>query len=310
MEYHIIGDIHGHGDKLESLLNHLGYEKSAGVYRQQGKRVVFLGDFIDRGTRHRQVLDIVRPMIDTGQALAVMGNHEFNAIAFHSMHPSSGSPLRPHSDKNTRQHRTFLDEYPLGDDETREIIDWFKTLPLYHEVKDDEGRVLFRVIHACWSQAVIDRTPPFLDDEFLMQACIEGTPAHQAIERLLKGPEIPLPEGCSFFDKDGNRRRRVRVKWWQGSAAVTYRELGMVPSDQREMLPTTPVDPETIADYRYGPDQPPVFFGHYWFTGRPAPVAGNAACLDYSAGRGGKLVAYHWRRKEGKVLREDRFICA
>lgn len=44
----------------------------------------FLGDFIDRGPQMRQVLEIVRPMIEEGYTQTVMGNHELNALACHA----------------------------------------------------------------------------------------------------------------------------------------------------------------------------------------------------------------------------------
>ena len=44
-----IGDIHGHADKLEELLLKLGYTKSAGAYSHPQRKVLFVGDYIDRG---------------------------------------------------------------------------------------------------------------------------------------------------------------------------------------------------------------------------------------------------------------------
>ena len=45
----------------------------------------------------------------------------------------------------------------------------------------------------------------------------------------------------------------------------------------------------------YSHEAPPVFFGHYWMEGEPAPLAPNIACLDYSVAKpGGRLVAYRW----------------
>ena len=38
----------------------------------------------------------------------------------------------------------------------------------------------------------------------------------------------------------------------------------------------------------------PVFFGHYWMQGAPAPLAEKIACLDYSVAKGGRLAAYRW----------------
>ena len=83
----LIGDIHGHADALQQLLTKLGYAKHKGVYRHPDRQAIFLGDFIDRGPKIRETLEIVRPMIDSGTALAVMGNHELNALAFHTPDP-------------------------------------------------------------------------------------------------------------------------------------------------------------------------------------------------------------------------------
>ena len=42
--YDVIGDIHGHSDELEILLQKLGYLKVNGVYSHTGERkVVFVG---------------------------------------------------------------------------------------------------------------------------------------------------------------------------------------------------------------------------------------------------------------------------
>lgn len=308
MNYHIIGDIHGHGDKLEALLQRLGYVRKSGCYQQPGARVVFLGDFIDRGSSHRRLLEIVRPMVEAGHALAVMGNHEFNAVAYHTRHPQTGQPLRPHSEKNQRQHRAFLEEYRLHEADTLAVIDWFQTLPLYLEVKDDAGQVLFRAIHACWSAPVIARTPQYLDAEFLQQACKRGTQAFRDVEILLKGPEIALPPGFAFHDKSGVERQHIRIQWWNEKRPVSYREMAMVPGGEAEKLPGQPVPESEIGDFSYGPEEPPVFFGHYWLTGQPAPIGNNLACLDYSAGKGGPLVAYHWQEGDTGPLRAERFI--
>ena len=42
----------------------------------------------------------------------------------------------------------------------------------------------------------------------------------------------------------------------------------------------------------------PVFFGHYWMQGAPVWQAEQMACVDYSAGKGGPLVAYRWSGEE------------
>jgi hypothetical protein len=43
-------------------------------------------------------------MCDTGSALAIMGNHEFNAICFHTKNPENGGFFRTHGLKEIEQH--------------------------------------------------------------------------------------------------------------------------------------------------------------------------------------------------------------
>jgi protein phosphatase len=85
--FDIIGDVHGCGDELESLLTALGYEAierrdgsglDAGpVYRHpDGRQAVFVGDLVDRGPRVLDTLRIVRNIVDAASGWCVMGNHE------------------------------------------------------------------------------------------------------------------------------------------------------------------------------------------------------------------------------------------
>src|SRR5436190_24142615 len=101
--YDLIGDIQGYADELVQLLESLGCQKAQGVYRHPERRVIFVGDFVDRGPKIREVLEIVRPMIEEGKALAVMGNHEFNTLAYHIEDPEApGQYLRRHSTRNEK----------------------------------------------------------------------------------------------------------------------------------------------------------------------------------------------------------------
>ena len=95
----LIGDIHGHADKLEELLLKLGYKKSKGVYQHHNRKVLFVGDYIDRGPKIRETLAIIKSMVDNESAIALMGNHEYNALCFH-FQDSNGGHLRKHLIKN------------------------------------------------------------------------------------------------------------------------------------------------------------------------------------------------------------------
>jgi len=94
--FDVIGDIHGHADALIPLLRAMDYRERDGIYRHASRTAIFLGDFVDRGPSQREVLLIGRAMVEAGAARAVMGNHEFNAIAYAKL-DNRGEFLRPHT---------------------------------------------------------------------------------------------------------------------------------------------------------------------------------------------------------------------
>ena len=304
--YDLIGDIHGHSEPLIRLLDKLGYAETDGVFRHPDRKVIFLGDFIDRGPDQRGVLEIVRPMIDGGAALSVMGNHEFNAIAYHTLDPDDHNRhLRVHFERNRKQHQAFLEVFEDTSD-YGEIIEWFRTLPLWLEV---DG---IRVVHACWDEEhmrLLENTHPtvneYLDDDLLVAASRKGSKEYEAVETLLKGKEIELPNGQAFHDKDGNPRHNVRVRWFDGEAK-TYQDAFLGPEKARSHIPEDPIGADHLIQYSHA--DPPVFVGHYWLDSEPVLLAPNVACLDYSvaAKSGGKLVAYRWNGEQ--ELSNENFV--
>ena len=101
--YDLIGDIHGQSSELVNLLDKLSYKCINGIWQHAERKAIFLGDFIGRGNYQKEVIDIVRPMIEEGHALTVMGNYEYNAIAYYTK-DNNGNYLRSHNDKHTKQH--------------------------------------------------------------------------------------------------------------------------------------------------------------------------------------------------------------
>lgn len=82
-----IGDVHGCRSELESLLGSLGYEierddegRPVDAAHPDGRRVVFLGDLVDRGPDTPGVLRLAMGMVEAGHALAVPGNHEAKLV--------------------------------------------------------------------------------------------------------------------------------------------------------------------------------------------------------------------------------------
>lgn len=295
MNYDIIGDIHGHAEKLRTLLHKLGYRERSGAWQHPDRAAIFVGDFIDRGPHQLETVNIVRRMVDGGHALAVMGNHEFNAIAWYMKDPvQEGEYLRPHSgevgEKNRRQHAGFLAEAE-DTPEHRKAIDWFLTLPLWLELPE------LRVVHACWHPGYMADLAPALrpgnrlDEALVAAASRKGTTEYRAVEALLKGIEVRLPPGSSFRDKDGIDRHSARVRWWDPTA-ITYQQAALVPPGSDTHLTDEEIPHEARAGYA---NDKPVFFGHYWLNGEPQIQSPRVACVDYSAGKKAEpLVAYRF----------------
>jgi hypothetical protein len=287
LNYDIIGDIHGHADTLEILLSRLGYRRRFGVYKHpEGRHVVFVGDFIDRGPKIRETLHLVRDMVESGNASAVMGNHEFNAISFHTPHIEKGGFFRQHTIREIKQHIETLDQFSHYDHEFQDFLDWFKTLPLYLEFDT------FRVVHACWDDEHIGFlkqnydgiTPGFLS---MANDKINGGAIYWAVEETLKGKEDILPNGVIFRDKDGNERTEARIRWWS-SPESRFRFNDVLMECPKKIADNE--IPSGTSYYSYT-DPKPVFFGHYWLKGEPKIDNPSAICLDYSVAKGGQLVA-------------------
>jgi protein phosphatase len=79
--FDVIGDVHGCFGELRTLVDELGYtvavqgEKYA-VRHPAGRKLLFLGDIVDRGPRIVDTLRFVMDACEQGTALCVCGNHE------------------------------------------------------------------------------------------------------------------------------------------------------------------------------------------------------------------------------------------
>lgn len=164
-----------------------------------------------------------------------------------------------------------------------------RSLPLYQ----DFGSL--RAVHACWNEQAIETLGTITKNGLMSgdQYIYAADKTHELfklVEMTTKGPEISLPDGYVFVDKDGTKRSDVRVQWWRGDAKK-WADIAMSVPDP-DQLPSTPL-PDTIMGSIYPKNAKPVFFGHYWLSGNPSLQAHNALCLDYSAGKDGPLIAYH-----------------
>lgn len=128
----VVGDIHGCFNELFELIEHLRLNK---LYNAKKDKLIFLGDYIDRGDKSRYVVKFIRKLQKNNpNVIALMGNHEDMAVEYFDGFRYSGWTY------NGYEHT--LESYKGYDKELKDDIEWMRGLPLYHE--DDD----FIYVHA------------------------------------------------------------------------------------------------------------------------------------------------------------------
>jgi polynucleotide kinase-phosphatase len=141
--FDIVGDIHGCFDELATLLERLGYtiEEDAGasdglggfrVTPPEGRTLICVGDYVDRGPDPARVLRLVMGMHAAGTAICAQGNHDHKlARALEGKKVSVSHGLK--------ETLAALDDEPPALRE--QVRAWLRTLEP-HYVLDDERLVV------------------------------------------------------------------------------------------------------------------------------------------------------------------------
>lgn len=325
----IVGDIHGEIEALRQLLAHLGYDAQGN--HPAGRRLVFVGDFFDRGPDSPAVLQLVLPMLASGKALAVLGNHEINLLRDDAKDGSGwyfDSRLASDEPKYAPFARMPVDEAPA-------MLAQLGRLPIALERTD------LRVVHAAWCAPQI--------------ATARSLPAGSVRSSYDEYEAIATRRAQAG---DVARRMQDERQRWPHSLedrshippflpAHSERELGKAMVNPLKVL-TTGVERECRTPFYAGgkwrfvqrvawwneyADPQAVIVGHYWrrllpgdapahgpqaenLFGHTAPLAwhglrGNVFCVDYSVGgrwlarrqgedpdRRFKLAAMRWPERE------------
>jgi hypothetical protein len=137
----IVGDVHGEMDALESLLQQLGYRTNGG--HAGGRRLVFVGDLVDRGPDSPAVLDRVQSLVEAGRAQCILGNHELNLLK-DDRKPENAWWMAP--DESARHPARSIDPAAKPG-----LVAFMSRMPLVLERAD------LRVVHACWNHKSIKK---------------------------------------------------------------------------------------------------------------------------------------------------------
>jgi len=134
----IISDIHGLLDHLLELLSSLGYIVNQSlIYHPEGRKLVFLGDFIDRGPDSLEVVDLIRIAVSNGH-YAIIGNHEQKLISAYRQFSEGKEILGGISGKIT-----LTDLLKRKVKYQEKFISFLQTLPFYYIQKNPLNDLLF-----------------------------------------------------------------------------------------------------------------------------------------------------------------------
>ena len=124
-----IGDIHGRMDRLEKLMPKINFNPKE-------DKIVFLGDYIDRGKKPIECLKLVKSLVEAHpkNIIALKGNHEMMMMDYYEGIDTSWT----HNGwEPTRDGLKSLDV-----EERKKLLDWVDDLPLFH----CDGKYIF--VHA------------------------------------------------------------------------------------------------------------------------------------------------------------------
>lgn len=133
----IIGDVHGEIDALKVLVKNLGYDENGN--HPDNRKLIFVGDLVDRGPDSPGVIWFVKNLMDHGNAQMVLGNHEINVLQ-HKAKDGAGWYFEQQVHKDKAYH-----PFKISDEEERQkIYEFLSKQPI--ALENDE----LRIVHAAW----------------------------------------------------------------------------------------------------------------------------------------------------------------
>lgn len=137
-QFDVIGDVHGLFDELRQLLKKLGYVIENGVpVHPEGRKLLFLGDVVDRGPQSIEVLQFVRRAVLAGHRM-VAGNHERKLVQFWESLEKGKPEARSASSAETAMAFMKLDKK-----EREALIAFIRSLPGYYTFEQAGYKLAF-----------------------------------------------------------------------------------------------------------------------------------------------------------------------
>jgi hypothetical protein len=326
----VVGDVHGEIDALEALLAALGYE--ADGRHAAARRLVFVGDLVDRGPDSPAVLQRVMSLVEAGRAQCILGNHELNLLRDVNKHGNDWwvnpdapreHPARPITAADKTRFHAFLSTLPLAlEREDLRVVHASWNANAIERLRREQGEVSVLELYERHLSALLEswrgrglsaayRREWQQYGEFVTdpdwKPVVMSTKAQMDSEFQMQNPVVVLTSGEERPTDQpywaGGRWRMVdRVKWWEHYADPPPVIIGHYWRRFSEAW-------LTMTD-EYGPDLFADLEPHHWMG-----AANNVYCVDFSVGgryieRADGASSYHCtlaavRVPEWRVVQDD-----
>ena len=254
----IIGDIHGELNALQALLHHLGYRDGR---HPQGRRLVFVGDLCDRGPDSPGSIALVQSLVESGQACAVMGNHELNLLRGDRKDGNNWfwDVTNPDEDKFEPYRR-------VDPDQRQTILAFLAKLPLVLQRED------LRIVHAAWHEPSVSRLLARSDEPLLalFDEWDNATDARLVESGLMAESEAEMEGWHDFLTTEGNPVPLLAAKGRSDECRQMGNPLRVLTSGverlARESFYTSGKwrFTERVKWWDHYQSDIPVVIGHYW----------------------------------------------
>jgi len=194
-----IGDIHGYAASLRAVLNKIGEYPT--------RRIIFLGDYIDRGPEPREVLDTVIALSE--EKVTLLGEHEYmmlSALEGENIQPKAVLEWSKHGYESTLKAFDASDVETLKKNIESKYLQFFNSLALFHTETFEKGDKQFNLLFS--------HAGPFLENPLDEQFAIRS---FDDLMGYMRKKEIPF-EGCCLLNNDKLLQRNLTA--WDGYLLV------------------------------------------------------------------------------------------
>lgn len=136
-DFDVLGDVHGLLDETLALLERAGWCFEAGrLSHPQGRKLLVLGDFVDRGDRSVELIRLLKRAVADGVAQVLKGNHEKKLVRL--MDALANGGVEKWSSRSNAETGMELLKQP----DAQALVEFLRGLPPYRVLQTPDGHRL------------------------------------------------------------------------------------------------------------------------------------------------------------------------